>query len=260
MRLSDQQLHTYAEQGYLVVSDLFNESEVTLLRDECAALFEEDHPANFCERESGVVRTAMAIHNRSELFARLTRHPRLVEPAMQILGDESLYVQQVKVNAKVAFSGEIWQWHYDFATHHNEDGVPEPLALNVHVFLDEVTEFNGPLWFIPRSHQHGAVRAALDTQTTSYPLWCVDRDVVTNLIDDGGLVSITGKPGTVLIFGDCLVHGSPANMSPFNRRIYSVILNPTSNAYTLDQRPDYQHHRDLTPVVPLADSCLSDAR
>jgi ectoine hydroxylase len=256
MRLDDRQLQLFAAQGYLVIPELFSEQEVELLRDECGALFNQEHPANFRERESGVVRTAMDIHNRSEVFSLLTRHPRLVEPAIQILADDALYAQQVKVNAKVAFSGEIWQWHYDFATHHNEDGVPEPLALNLHVFLDDVTEFNGPLWFIPSSHKYGPARAALDTETTSYPLWCVDRDVVTDLIDEGGLVSVTGKPGTALIFGDCLVHGSPANMSPFNRRIFSVILNPISNAYTKEQRPDYQHHRNLTPIVPLADDCL----
>ena len=28
------------------------------------------------------------------------------------------------------------------------------------------------------------------------------------------------------------------------------------HAYTRDQRPEHQHHRDLTPVVPLADNCL----
>ena len=104
----------------------------------------------------------------------LTRHPRLVEPALQILG-EPAYIQQVKVNVKAAFSGEVWQWHYDFATHHEEDGVLRPLALNLHVFLDDVSEFNGPLWFIPGSHAVGAHGAHLDTATTSYPLWVVIR-------------------------------------------------------------------------------------
>ncbi|MEM9359998.1 MAG: phytanoyl-CoA dioxygenase family protein, partial [Pseudomonadota bacterium] len=72
------------------------------------------------------------------------RHPRLVKPAQQLRGDD-LYIQQVKINVKSAFDGEAWQWHYDFATHHADDGVPEPLALNLHVFLSDVTEFNGPL-------------------------------------------------------------------------------------------------------------------
>ena len=175
---------------------------------------------------------------------------------MQILGTDALYIQQVKVNAKVAFSGELWQWHYDFATHHNEDGVPEPHALNLHVFLDDVSEFNGPLWFIRGSHRFGPAPSALDTVTTSYPLWCVDNDTVAAMVDDGALVSATGPAGTALIFGDTLVHGSPPNMSPWNRRIFSSILNPISNAYTKAQRPDYQHHRDTSALVVLSDDCL----
>ncbi|MFQ5756199.1 MAG: phytanoyl-CoA dioxygenase family protein [Acidiferrobacterales bacterium] len=255
MRLSDRQLQRFEEDGFLVLPGLFSPEEVNLLRAQLPALFAERCPENFREKDSDLVRTAMALHLRNEVFARLVRHPRLLEPALQILR-EDVYVQQVKVNAKEAFSGEVWQWHYDFATHHGEDGVPKPLALNLHVVLDEVNEFNGPLVFIRGSHKHGPVPTSLDLVTTSYPLWTVDNDTVTTLVDDGGLVSAKGPPGTVLIFGDCLVHGSSINMSPWPRWIFSLIVNPTSNALTRHKRPDYQHHRDLTPVAPLADDCL----
>jgi len=207
------------------------------------------------------VRTAMGLHQRNAVYAKLVRHPRLVEPAMQILDDDRIYVMQVKVNVKAAFGGELWQWHYDFATHHGEDGVPEPVALNLHVFLDDVNEFNGALWFLRGSHRHGPVPATLDTITTSYPLWVVDNVTVARLANDGGIVSATGPAGTGLIFGDCLVHGSPPNMSPWDRRIFSLIVNPVANRQTKFKRPDYQHHGDFTPVMPLGDDCLlADAR
>jgi ectoine hydroxylase len=48
-------------------------------------------------------------------------------------------------------------------------------------------------------------------------------------------------------------------MSPWPRRIFSLIVNPVANAPTRFKRPDYQHHRDLTPIVPLADDCLLGA-
>ena len=256
MRLTAAQLARFHEDGFLVLPGLFSRAEVDLLCADLPRILAEDTPANIREKASGEVRTTMGLHRRSEVFARLCRHPRLVEPARQILGTDRLYVQQVKVNAKLAFSGEAWQWHYDFATHHAEDGVPEPLALNLHVFLDDVTEHNGPLVFIQGSHRHGPVRTALDTQTTSYALWTVDRETVARLAAEGGLVSATGPAGTALIFGDCLVHGSPPNMSPWDRRIFSVILNPIANAQTRFARPDYVHDRDFTPVTPLADDCL----
>jgi ectoine hydroxylase len=256
MRLTDEQLARYHRDGVLVLPGLFSAAEVEALHRPLARLFAEGVPQNFREKDSGEVRTAMGLHLRDETYARLACHPRLVEPAWQILGDERLYIQQDKVNAKLAFTGEVWQWHYDFATHHNEDGVPEPLALNLHILLDEVNEFNGPLWFIRGSHKHGPVPAALDRATTSYPLWCVDRESVARLIAEGDILSAKGPAGTVLIFGDLVVHGSPPNMSPWHRRIYSLILNPVANAYTKSARDDHQHRRDLTPVAPLADDCL----
>ncbi len=256
MRLTEEQIERYGKDGFLVLPGLFSSAEVALLRGALDEVCAEDTPANIREKDSGEVRTAMGLHLRHEVFARLVRHPRLLEPAMQLAGGQ-LYVQQVKVNIKAAFDGEPWQWHYDFATHHREDGVPEPLALNLHVFLDDVNQFNGPLYFIPESERHGPAPATLDSASTSYPLWVVDRERVGRLVTDGGLFAATGAAGTGIIFGDCLVHGSPANISPWHRRIFSLIVNPVSNALTRRQRPDHKHHRDLSPIAPLADDCLA---
>jgi len=259
MRLAANQLDRFKRDGFLILPDLFTAEEVGILCAELDRLSVEDCAQNFREAESGALRTAMGLHLRNPVYARMVRHPRLLEPAMQILGDDQLYIQQVKVNAKTAYSGEVWQWHYDFATHSNEDGVPEPLALNLHVLLDDVTEFNGPLWFIPGSHKGGPVPTELDNTTTSYPLWCVDNTTVAALAAEHGIVSAKGSAGTALIFGDCLLHGSPPNMSPWNRRIYSLIVNPIANAYTKQSRPEHQHHRGLSPVTPLGDDCLLTA-
>lgn len=255
MKLSDKQLAQFNRDGLLLLPDLFSPREVEIMRARLSKLFAEDDPANIREKDSNEVRTAMGLHLRDEVFARLVRHPRLLDPAMQILG-EPVYVQQVKVNVKAAFCGEPWQWHYDFATHHSEDGVPNPLALNLHVFLDDVTEFNGPLYFLPGSHKAATPSAKLDTTSTSYPLWVVEPDTVTTLAKDRGIVSATGRAGTGLIFGDVMLHASPSNISPFDRKIFSLIVNPVSNALTRHQRPDHNHHRDLTPITPIEDDCL----
>ena len=227
---------------------------MALLKAELPRLFAERRPENFREKESDAVRTAMGLHLRSEVYARAVRDPRLVEPARQLLG-EDLYVQQVKVNAKAAFSGGRLAVALRLRDPPRRGrGAGEPLALNLHILLDEVNEFNGPLVFIPGSHRRGPAPATLDTETTSYPLWVVEDETVAKLIEEGGLVSTKGPPGTMLIFGDTLVHGSSLNMSPWPRTIFSLILNPVSNALTRRRRPDHQHHRDLTPVAPLPGS------
>ena len=258
MLLTNTQLEAFGTDGFVAIPSAFSADEVAALNARLPALFDQDCPENIRERSSGVVRTAMGLHRRDPLFGALVRDPRFVEPARQILGgvagDDAFYIQQVKVNAKEAFTGEQWQWHYDFATHHHFDGVPEPLALNLHIFLDEVTEFNGPLVFVPGSHRHGPAPTSLDTTTTSYPLWTVPNDDVARLAADRGLMSPKGAAGTMLIFGDALVHGSPGNLSPWGRRIFSLIVNPVRNRQTAFARADHLHHRDFAPVEALAGS------
>jgi L-proline 4-hydroxylase len=255
MRLTDEQVARFHADGFLVLPGLFSREEVALMRAELPALYAERRPENWREKASDDVRTAFALHRRSPVFARVVRHPRLLEPAMQLTGSKA-YVQQVKVNAKPAFTGDVWQWHQDFATHHPEDGVPEPTALNLHVFLDDVIELNGPLMFIPGSHRHGLLGAGRDTTTTSYPLWTIDHATLTRLTEHRGIVSVTGPAGTGLVFGDLVVHGSNGNMSPWPRTIFSVIANPVANAQRTFKRPEYVHERDFAPVECLPDDCL----
>lgn len=250
LALSAAELETFTCDGVVALPDRFSATEVATMNAVLDELMAEDVPQNIREKTSGVVRTAMGLHLRHELFARLVRDDRFLIPAAQVLGDVDVYAQQVKVNAKEAFTGELWQWHYDFATHHHEDGVPEPLALNLHIFLDDVTEFNGPLMFVRGSHLDGPAPSRLDTTTTSYPLWTVGPDVVGPLADRGGLVCPKGPAGTMLMFGDSLVHASPPNLSPWPRRIFSLIVNPVSNCQRMLRRADHFHHRDFSPLRP----------
>src|SRR5258708_8396763 len=50
--------------------------------------------------------------------------------------------------------------------------------------------------------------AGHDEETTSYPLWTLDKETVTQLVQQGGIVAPTGKPGSVLMFHGNLVHAS----------------------------------------------------
>ena len=101
----------------------------------------------------------------------MSRHPRLVEPLMQLFG-ESVYVHQFKLNAKAAFEGDVWQWHQDYGTWARDDGMPEPRAMNIAMFLDEVLPINGALMLIPKSHKQGVFAAGHDK--THHVLSAVD--------------------------------------------------------------------------------------
>src|SRR5436309_10347053 len=216
MRLTPAQIGRFERDGYLFFPSLFSTAEMQVLSDEVPRLFAQRRPENVREKDSEAVRTNFAAHLYSGPFARLARHPRMVEPIMQLFG-EDVYMHQFKINGKMAFDGDVWQWHQDYGTWKRDDDMPEPRAMNVAIFLDEVNEFNGPLMFIPGSHKLGVLDAAHDTSTTSYPLWTIDHETIARLVGRGGIVAPRGPAGSMILFHSFLVHASTSNLSPWNR-------------------------------------------
>ena len=256
MKLSDAQVAEFETEGYLFLENVFDPAEVGVLKDEATRIYGLEREEVWRE-DNGAPRTAFAAHLYSEPFRRLGAHPRLIDPVMRLLG-EQVYMHQYKVNAKAAFDGAVWQWHQDYGTWARDDLMPEPRAMNIALFIDEVTAANGPLLFIPRSHKRGIIEAGHDLETTSYPLWTLDRAMVRELADQGGLVAPVGKPGSVLMFHCNLVHASPANISPWDRVIVYLSLCAVSNHIRQFKRSEWIAHRDFTPIEALADDCLRD--
>ncbi len=254
MQLTDAQIAEFNELGYLFLPEQFTGEEIAPLRAEADRIFALDRQEVWRET-SGVARTAFAAHTYSEAFRRLGMHPRLVLPVMQLL-DGRVYMHQYKVNAKAAFDGDVWQWHQDYGVWQRDDHMPEARAMNISVFLDEVTAANGPLLFIPKSHKRGVFEAGHDLATTSYPLWTLDRETVTRLADEGGIVAPTGPPGSVVLFHGNIVHASPPNISPWHRTIVYLSLCEVNNHIRRFKRPEWIAHRDFTPIEPLDDACL----
>ncbi len=254
MRLSDQQVKDFHEQGYLVLPNLFSAEEVAVMREEAQTIYASNREEIWREK-SGAPRTAFAAHTYNEAFGILGAHPRLIEPVEQLFG-EQLYMHQFKINAKAAFDGDVWQWHQDYGTWRRDDGMPEPRAMNISVFLDEVMHINGPLLLVPKSQKHGNLDAGHDLGTTSYPLWTLDNDTVKKLVDEGGIFEAVGKPGSVLMFHGNLVHGSAGNITPYPRKIVYLTLNAVSNYIRKPTRPEWIAHTDFTPIVPTDEGAL----
>ena len=270
MKLSAAQLEQFDRDGYLFFPGRFSAEEIRTLTDAVPELYSRHEAYNVREKGKESVRTNFAAHLYSKPFAKLARHPRMVEPVQDLLG-ESLYMHQFKINGKMAFEGDVWQWHQDYGTWLNDDQMPTERAMNVAIFLDDVSEYNGPLMFIPGSHKKGVVDAKHDLTTTSYPLWTVDNQLIAQLVDraggsggfdadgrhvPGGIVSPKGPAGSMILFHSCLVHASGSNLSPFNRVAVYLSLCAVSNHIRRFKRPEFIAHRDFTPIDCLPDDCL----
>ena len=166
MKLDCDQIEQFNSEGYLFIPGCFSATDASRLLQESNKVYAMAREEVVREK-SGVARTAFAAHTYNEGFRLLGAHPRLIKPVMQLL-DEDVYMHQYKVNAKAAFDGEVWQWHQDFGTWHRDDEMPEPRAMNIAIYLDDVTAANGPLLFIPKSHKDGTLPAGHDIETTTY--------------------------------------------------------------------------------------------
>jgi ectoine hydroxylase len=253
--LTKDQIQHFHQEGYLFLPETFTPQEVAVLREEAEVIYREKRPEVWREK-SGAPRTAFAAHLYNEAFSLLGRHPRMIEPVEQLFG-EQVYMHQYKVNAKASFTGDVWQWHQDYGTWARDDGMPEPRAMNIAVFLDEVMPINGPLMLVPRSHTHGVLEAGHDTATTSYPLWTLDEPTVTRLAEQGGIVAPVGKPGGLLMFHGNLVHGSAGNITPYPRKIVYLTLNAVSNYIRKPTRAEWIAHTDFSPIMPTDDQALT---
>ena len=256
MLLNNNDLEKFDKDGYLFFPELFNSDEAALLKEEADKVYLENRKEVWKE-STGVARTAFAAHTYNEAFRRLAAHPRLINPVSQIL-DGDVYMHQFKLNAKAAVDGAVWQWHQDYGTWKRDDGMPEPRAMNIAVFLDDVTAANGPLLFIPGSHKIGVIDAGHDLETTSYPLWTLDNEKVLELAERGGCIAPTGAAGSMLMFSSLLVHASPPNISPFGRSIVYLSLCHVDNHIQRFNREEWIAHRDFTPISKLDDNCLKE--
>jgi ectoine hydroxylase len=254
MKLTPQQIDSFNTEGWLFLPELFTGEECELLRHEAENIYREQR-AEVWREKSGAPRTAFAAHLYNEAFRLLGAHPRMIDPIEQIFG-EKVYMHQYKINAKSAFTGDVWQWHQDYGTWKRDDGMLLPKAMNIAVFLDEVMPINGPLMLVPRSQTAGDLKASHDTTTTSYPLWTLDEETVTRLVKEGGIVAPTGKAGGMLMFHGNLVHGSAGNITPYPRKIVYLTLNAVSNYIRTPTRPEFIAHRDFTPIETVADDAL----
>jgi ectoine hydroxylase len=262
MQLSREQVDRYERDGYLFFDRLFSPDEVAALAAAVPEVLADAGPGLKHEPGTEAVRMVHGPHLTHELIARLSRHPRLLQPAQQLLG-EDVYTFQSRLVMKTGIGHDAhagFPWHQDYSTWAEMDGMPEPRALVFAIFVDEVTACNAPVMFVPGSHRQGMVGRRGELDTDDYSQIIIDRDMLDAMVAKNGLVAQLGAPGSVLMIHPNLVHASPPNISPLRRALWYVIYNAVSNQCTKNLRRAHHSSEDVTPLVPLDDDCLCGER
>ena len=80
MNLTKEQITQFDKDGYLFFPNLFSKEEVQNLSTEVPKLYDIREEYNYREKGSDLVRTNFAAHLYSKPFAKLARHPRMINP------------------------------------------------------------------------------------------------------------------------------------------------------------------------------------
>lgn len=247
-RLSDEQVLFYKENGYLAGIKLLNEEQLELLQNE---LFDLADPANegnrlFYEYNSnestdpntilfhalGAWRIAPGLHD-------VLWNPAFVMATSQLLADKPVRFWHDQLFYKPAKKGGVVAWHQDYSYWTRT----KPVAhITCWCALDNATEENGCLHYIPGSHEWGLLPK---------PVIAGDLEGIKGFLNETQLKEFSQpKPAPVLageaIFHHPLtLHGSGENKSNQPRR--AVVINAIADGVRSDSDEPLL---EGVPVIP----------
>lgn len=219
--VTDKDVATFHERGYLVIHDAFTAEEVENGRSGLIDLINGVLP-NFNriqyenemlsqleqltdETRQDAVRKLFYFVEYEQRCRALAYHPSLLNVVQRLIGEKQVEMFQDMALIKPPHIGREKPWHQDMAYFNL------PLSatiVGVWIALDEATPENGCMMVIPGSHKNGA---AIHFKKRDWQI--CDTDILND-----GAVAIPLKPGSCLLFHGLIHHGTPANRSAKRRR------------------------------------------
>lgn len=221
MKLTPEEKQRFHDAGLVVRRGLFRQDEVDTARAALERLFATaqtlpatgDHDGAFFalgKAPSGglAVQRVVWAGGAEPSLLRLSEDTRLVDAALDLLGTDHCEQLLCQAHYKMPNDGVAFDWHQDIQ--HRDKGGDTWRDVNGRgsfvqtiLLIDDMTEENGPLEFVPLK----AVK--LDAS----------RRLIPGSVDPSQATSVVGRAGDVLFFGPYAVHGSLPNHSLLPRRV-----------------------------------------
>ena len=257
--LNDNQINDYNKKGYVLIKELLNTEEVSVLQKEIVNVLQRKGPEIIYEKNNPEsVRLVFGAHIFSKAFNTLSRLPKLLAPSRQLVGEE-VYIHQSRINPKQGFGGGgSWEWHQDYPPWHVVDEMPKPNCVITSVFIDDCTIEKSPLLVMPGSHTLGLIDSFKPhPDARGSLLYHLDKNTLNKIATEYKIEPILGKAGSVLFMNCNLVHGSANNISPWKRTIIYIVYNAVSNLCVGNKRPWYQQERNNNAIKIVDNNVLS---
>ena len=243
--LSQKQVQSYRDDGYIIVENLFSREETALL----LAAAEEDkllHEKAFAVKDKSGKDTRLSLWNQpgDDIWGAVCRGNRIVGGMEQLLEGE-VYHYHSKLMLKEPLEGGAWEWHQDYGYWY-KNGCLYPYMASCLIALNQADRSNGCLQVIKGSHHIGRVEhGEFGGQE------CADPERVEEALKRLELVYCELPPGAGLFFHGNLLHRSDENTSDRSR--WSLIC-----CYNAARNNPYKehHHPQYTPLEKLPDSAV----
>lgn len=245
--LSAEQCEFFWENGYLVVADAVDATQLAHIKRDFDAWVEEsrNHTQPYGDTLDGrprfdlepghsatkpALRRVNAPVEVSEAYRDVMADSRMVDCVASLIGP-NVKLHHTKINSKLPGAATAVKWHQDFPfTPHTNDDVITALLM-----VDDVTDTNGPLEVVPGTHRgpiHGLWHEGKFTGAVS--------DDVAERCPSRAL-RCKGKAGSVCLMHTRLLHGSAPNHSEQPRTLFICVYsaedaipvspNPVPNRY-----------------------------
>jgi ectoine hydroxylase-related dioxygenase (phytanoyl-CoA dioxygenase family) len=239
--MNQEQLEAYWRDGFVLLESVLNERMLSLLRASLEGLLAR---AQAGELGGDIQIEPRARHNSVRYIANCMRYDEewwdlvklsSVLQAVRALIGEEILLHQLTVFMKPPLEGSAKEWHQDLPGGFLEPdetqrvmtlgpalrAVDVPL-ISVQYYLDDSTESNGCLQFVPGSHHWGMV----------------DGKTSQSRFSPEQVVHVMAKAGSAVIFHGLALHHSAPNRSALARRAPVVRYYAPTTLYRMKEYPD----------------------
>ena len=229
--LTAAQIRQFYEIGYILVDGVFDEQELKTIEAALDRLTKEAESFDGMVMHRGsqfvVEQKKLNGFNRVQIkrivwcgaaepnLLRLGQDPRLTCMASQLLGCQQANHLINQIHFKFPHDGVFFPFHQDsrhrgYGTPHWSDTNGKGSYVQIVMAIDEVTMENGPMHFIPGSCKCGHLDMPYDESIPT----------VSPHFNPAEAVPAIMKPGSVVLFGPYVIHGSLPNESEKSRRVF----------------------------------------
>ncbi|MDX1932488.1 MAG: phytanoyl-CoA dioxygenase family protein [Capsulimonadales bacterium] len=245
MRLTDEQVSAFDEQGVVTVDTPLTEQEIA---DACAAM---DRLLPFDGRNPRPSRTCDYF---DPALVDLLQHPFFEEVARQVLrADRVFFFQTAILNAYPEPEKPFGFWqHVDLQYRRSDfESTPRNLLCSFFLWLTDVNEQRAPMMVRPGSHLLLADENEKDQDWPAVPMVAPVPEANLPKLPYADPIPLVARAGQVSVLTTATVHGASVNVDTERRR--NLVLTFHADSVTIglpageeQQKRDY--HRALRPL------------